>query len=162
MADITGTLGIKRNLTIGGMQLTDVYTPPTTATLKQLFTFTSNTYGCFREPQNASGYQVPVSKKFLPIMLVVSSDAVTGGGYALQMYYMTTDTGLDSATAPTSPFYVFSNTAGGANAGLIFIQQGMNYLPLQGVEMPATKYIGIQNGANSNIAVQLWGYEVDA
>lgn len=111
----------------------------------------------FRKPGSSSGYAVTAAKT-LHIFAACAINTSTGTSSFFNLFYGTSDKGMNAGTPPTGVVYAFGDSAMNYGAGSV---AGLNSTPIVNTtdfQVPATDFPGAINSGSSTY-IQAFGYE---
>lgn len=159
MATPIGTLGTIPSLQIGGRVYTDL-----TSLIILGADATAGRWGTMRLCSGTAGYQVTTGKTLTISSVAANSPAGGGSSVYGTILYGNTDVGFQSASAPTSPVYMFGSSTVFPILGA-FAASGAsvsNYKDTAiniNFAVPATKYPALENSGGAEIFMIAYGYE---
>lgn len=149
------------SLSIGGRVFTDV------SNLKILgasFDAVTTVNGTFRLPNTTAGYQVPASKKFVVMAIVVKifESTAAASTIGMRLQYSDNDVGLQTSTALTNAVAVFGSNQASSFGTLANTSLSSQFQEAVYFEVPAAKYLTGINISAKVASALVYGYEVPA
>ncbi len=123
----------------------------------------TNLYATLRKQDGVAGYTPAAQRKFVVIAYEAALGSVTAAAaHMFRLHYQDNDVGINATTVPTNPVYIAGSQKTTALGSIATLQEpgAGRYAGACDFQLPAAKYLGIQNLNNFKLMVKIYGYDV--